>query len=57
MSNAETHAEMHLCCACLPAFRPTFKDLLPKLEWYLQLTRDFPIEQLELPLRSTAAPE
>lgn len=44
-------------CVCLCVCRPTFKDLLPKLEWYLQLTRDFPIEQLELPLRSTAPPE
>jgi hypothetical protein len=39
-----------VCCFC----RPSFKDLLPKLEWYLQLTRDFQVEQLELPLRSDA---
>lgn len=43
-------------CAGLSC-RPTFKDLLPKLEWYLQLTRDFTLEQLELPLRSTAPME
>jgi hypothetical protein len=49
-----------LCFLCVPSPsfpRPTFKDLLPRLEWYLQLTRDFPIEQLELPLRSTAPME
>jgi hypothetical protein len=30
--------------------------MLPKLEWYLQLTRDFELQQLKLPLRSTAPP-
>lgn len=43
-----------VCVISLLPCRPTFKQLLPKLEWYLQLTRDFTIVQLELPLRSTA---
>ena len=45
-------AALRVCLVCLR--RPSFKDLLPKLEWYLQLTRDFTLEQLELPLRSDA---
>jgi hypothetical protein len=51
-----TYAQLFTCKVCVIVLprRPTFKQLLPKLEWYLQLTRDFTIEQLELPLRSTA---
>ncbi|KAF6259049.1 kinase-like domain-containing protein [Scenedesmus sp. NREL 46B-D3] len=49
-----------LVASCLskePTERPTFKQMLPRLEAYLQCTRSCTLEEVTLPLRSTAALE